>query len=871
MVKHEIAERHRDLPDSAAPDGAAWLCIDVGSQEVVDYSPAACELLGCVGRDLRGEAWQELLQSRAQPDVVLTRALKAAVRTVLPPFIVCLADGTQKIVGGRVLPREIGGGTHLELSLREVHTQFEYELIENLNSTDTLAVLGVDQLEYRPHWSGSDTARMMMDIRSSLLDILRTEDTVGMPVGSAIMLVLRDSDVKGAKDISRALLSHIRSILLSSNAGAGELQLCVGLAQVSTEVSPLRALLGANRALLQAQHNSGLEPIKVAQESDDGIIANRAINANGVFSDNRASRVQRQYLARLLQLVADNSDPESFPRAVVELTVSQRGVSALAIYQRRRGSVFEYVAGGIYGESGCRPAEENELPRHLRDLRRRVDNDYLEQGEQIGPDESGVVVLPLSGGDNTVGYLMLQHSDMADERSAGFTPDAAAMHALAIALSALRGWRESPAASVNKPVPVVTPVETGIEGYVGDNMEGAVDQAMFMAQLDVPVAIIGPRGTGKMYVAKVIHQESGAAPDMLVEIDCREFHSRKQADTRISRELRQGEGKTLVFKSPHLMNSDAQVKLARQISTRTLADVSPPRYLPRVKLIALFPDRLEQLIRQERLTSQLASAFAGYPIKVPPIKDRKQAVLRWAHKILSQECALRERYVRGFTPDAEQAMLQHDWPGNISEMRQCIVDALDKTDKEWISPVDLGIFKGISPDGASYTAEARPFLEVVEEDSAEQESYVPSAFEALDVALGEAVNNLLALNLIKPIGTWLEDEIVLAVCERYGNDMPGAAEFLHTKSRNISRWLPKIQSREEKRNSSALWQESRRLIKQWIREAAQLSEAPLQLAQNMLMSHVTEQAQSISVADRARIMGVSTPTYHKRLQEVRDT
>ena len=44
-------------------------------------------------------------------------------------------------------------------------------------------------------------------------------------------------------------------------------------------------------------------------------------------------------------------------------------------------------------------------------------------------------------------------------------------------------------------------------------------------------------------------------------------------------------------------------------------------------------------------------------------------------------------------------MLQHDWPGNISEMRQCIVAAMDKTDKEWLTPVDLGIFKGLSAAG----------------------------------------------------------------------------------------------------------------------------------------------------------------------------
>ena len=93
-------------------------------------------------------------------------------------------------------------------------------------------------------------------------------------------------------------------------------------------------------------------------------------------------------------------------------------------------------------------------------------------------------------------------------------------------------------------------------------MEGAVDQAIFLAKLDIPVAIIGPAGTGKMYVARIIHEESGGATDMLVPIDCREFRSRSAANTRIARELAQGEGKTLVFKSPHLMNAEVQLKLA---------------------------------------------------------------------------------------------------------------------------------------------------------------------------------------------------------------------------------------------------------------------------------------------------------------------
>jgi DNA-binding NtrC family response regulator len=377
-----------------------------------------------------------------------------------------------------------------------------------------------------------------------------------------------------------------------------------------------------------------------------------------------------------------------------------------------------------------------------------------------------------------------------------------------------------------------------------------------------------------MYVARIIHEESGGATDLLVPIDCREFRSRSVANTRIARELAQGEGKTLVFKSPHLMNAEVQLKLARQISSRTLADVSPPRYLPRLKLIALFPEKLEVLIRRGELTEPLASAFAGYPIYVPPIRDRKQAVLRWAHKILGQEGVVRDRDMKGFTPDAEQAMLLYDWPGNISEMRQCIYAALEKTDKDWLTPVDLGLFTGINPDGVPFLPEPKPFLaavQVVDSEDDTYNTYAPSALEALHVALGEAVHNVLALNMIKPLGAWMEDELVLAALDRYRGDLRQTGNFLHTKPRNISRWLPKIAAREDERNGSSLWQKPRRLLREWVRESPQTADSPLLLMADTLLVHVNEQAGALSSAARASIMGVSTPTYHKRMREIGDS
>lgn len=714
----------------AGPQDEARLSIAVHSGEILACNAAAADLLGVSSSALLGQLWQRAIPWDAQSNSVLAHALQAACRIMLPPLLLRSPQAADIAVGGLLLPdapdtRDATSTLILWRLLDESQLCVPHELA----SSDTLAVLGVDQLRYDGQWGVQETARLMADIRSSLLEIVRSGDTVGQPIANAILITLRDVDIKDARNICRAALSHVRRMHIGPDTAMADARICVGLAQRATGSSALATLLAANNAMLQAQAIGAAEPIRVATEDDHRRITGAIVNRSGIFT------------------------------------------------------------------------------------------------------ESSLASAPESGADSA----------------------------------------ETDKSPTKKATPPLAPIEKNIEGYVVDNMEGAVDQAIFLAHLDIPVAIIGPVGTGKMYVARIIHDESGGAGDMFIPIDCREFRTRGAAHTRIARELSRGEGKTLVFKSPHLMHAEVQLKLARQISSRTLADVSPPRYLPQIKLIALFPEKLEVLIRRGELVEALASAFAGYPITVPPIRDRKQAVLRWAHKILGQEGATRDRDMKGFTPDAEQAMLQYDWPGNISEMRQLIQDALEKTDKDWLTPVDLGLFTGISPDGAPYQSEPKPFLATVASAESADENYLPSTQEALHVALGEAVHSLLALNMIKPLGAWLEDELVLAALDRYRGDLRRTGDFLHTKPRNISRWLPKIAAREDERSGSALWQKPRRLLREWVRESAHAQESPLLLMANTLMAHVNEQGGALGSTTRAQIMGISTPTYLKRCREAGHT
>ena len=82
--------------------------------------------------------------------------------------------------------------------------------------------------------------------------------------------------------------------------------------------------------------------------------------------------------------------------------------------------------------------------------------------------------------------------------------------------------------------------------------------------------------------------------------------------------------------------------------------------------------------------------------------------------------------------------------------------------------------------------------------------------------------------------------------------------------------MPRVLSRDHERSSSSLWQTPRTLVRRWILEAAPGAQPPQQLAEAMLLSHIATQCEGVSVADRARIMGVSTPTYLKRLQDIRE-
>ena len=810
---------------------------------------------GMVGRD-----WRDALGIPPDSAAVIAQSISAGVAASLPPTAIAHGADDDIVVGGMVVPESWRGEPVSVLFLRPLHADEDALAPGRIEIEDVVAVLGLDRLEYSPAWGVPETERLVMDLRAGVRQVLRDHDWVGLPVGATLTLVLKGLEAEAALDVSRALLSHLHQRLAQQSGGAGYARACIGLAQRLEGQDALSALLSANGALLQAQSASG-ERIRFTSPWDPLGMAARALNASGVFRDARVDPVQENYLRDLTDLGLEHLPAERCVDEVLRLTAGQPGLAVAALLHTDFADGLA-VAGAVSAGENMASAKP---PRDMQAALRRLRPDNLDEPTVIAAGKRDIHVFPLQSGADRWGALALLNAG-GDEP--GFRPSAAALHYLGMTLAARGLGPRVEHGGAGPESAAVRELEKGIEGYVLDNMEGAIDQAVFLSRVDVPVAIIGSRGTGKHYLAQVIHAEAGGKPEQLVRIDCRGFRSRNQALARLQAELERGEDRTLVFKSPQLLHPEVQVRLARLLASRRVSDEQGIRYLPANRYVALFPEDLTVLVRRGELEESLASVFAGYPIVVPPLRDRGRAVLRWAHKILEQEAAQTDRRIRGFTADAEQAMLRHPWPGNISEMREMIRAALERTEKEWITPVDLGIFTGISADGSAAEPTRKPFLEVLQEAPVDEPDYAPSAREELRDALARALAAVLETGVIRPLGAWLDDEIVLAALERFGGDNRGAADFLHTRSRNVGRWLPRIAERQPERDASLMWQDSGALARQWILETPQLDVPPQQYAQELLMGLVLHQCDGVSVADRARLMGVSTPTYQKRLKQI---
>lgn len=227
----------------------------------------------------------------------------------------------------------------------------------------------------------------------------------------------------------------------------------------------------------------------------------------------------------------------------------------------------------------------------------------------------------------------------------------------------------------------------GIAG-VSNGLLKVLETTRKVSKSNSSVLITGESGTGKELIASAIHRNSSRCKGPLVVINCGAipgelleselFGHEKGAFTgalrsRIGRFEIADQG-TIFLDEIGDMSPDLQVKLLRAIQERKFERVGGTNTIEvDIRVISATNKDLQAAIAQGLFREDLYYRLNVIPIHILPLRERKEDIFPLVdhfQKHLVQRVP--EYKAKIFSEGARQAMLRHDWPGNIRELENLI-------------------------------------------------------------------------------------------------------------------------------------------------------------------------------------------------------
>ena len=207
------------------------------------------------------------------------------------------------------------------------------------------------------------------------------------------------------------------------------------------------------------------------------------------------------------------------------------------------------------------------------------------------------------------------------------------------------------------------------------------------ATTQVTVLLNGETGVGKERFARAIHAMSPRADKPFIAVNCAAlpaelieselFGAEKGAYTgansaRAGR-FERADGGTLLLDELGDLPLSAQAKLLRVLEDGVVERLgsSAPRKV-NVRIVAATHVHLEEAVKAGRFRQDLLYRLNVYPIKIPPLRERKEDIEALATHMLKKFASLHDKRVLGITDRALAAMRRYSWPGNVRELENLI-------------------------------------------------------------------------------------------------------------------------------------------------------------------------------------------------------
>jgi DNA-binding NtrC family response regulator len=228
--------------------------------------------------------------------------------------------------------------------------------------------------------------------------------------------------------------------------------------------------------------------------------------------------------------------------------------------------------------------------------------------------------------------------------------------------------------------------------FLADSMRALRRRAEQAAATAASVLLVGESGTGKEILADLIHQSSPRRAQPFLKINCaampRElieselFGHTKGAFTGAHASqkglFREAHGGTLFLDELAEMPIDTQSKLLRVLQDKEVRAVgSSESFKMDVRIVAATNQNPAQAIAARTLRQDLLYRVGQVRFNIPPLRERREEIVTLARHFLAKErILLGRRHTPGLTPAAEEKLRTYNWPGNIRELHNVMVNAL---------------------------------------------------------------------------------------------------------------------------------------------------------------------------------------------------
>ncbi len=235
---------------------------------------------------------------------------------------------------------------------------------------------------------------------------------------------------------------------------------------------------------------------------------------------------------------------------------------------------------------------------------------------------------------------------------------------------------------------------------------------------DANVLITGENGTGKGLIAQALHSLSPRASKLMITVNMGGlsegvFESElfghvkgafTDAKTDRAGRFELADESTLFLDEIANLPMSQQAKLLRVIETGEFERVGSSRTLhANVRIISATNSNLHEEVAAGRFRRDLLFRLNTIEIALPPLRERREDIAPLAAHFLRQHAERYRKKLTGFEPSAHEALMRHEFPGNVRELDHVIERAVLMSQGMQIKANDLGLTN--ASDGSPRLAE----------------------------------------------------------------------------------------------------------------------------------------------------------------------